>query len=235
MDLKYISPYLLIFIIGIFGLFLTLITLIFTSCINCENEAKQYCKIYNNEDRENVYMDSIPIYFYNLKKQINYNITYFYVEISIVTPLFLFINFIQMAFEMLIIYYLNPNYKLISDCIYYAIKILIEFSREYSREEDNKYTLLKFTFEFVAEILAILGYMIYLEIIELRFCGFDSNIKKNIIDRSFKESNIEALDISISPLNDDNDNENDSDSDDEMYEKEEKENIELEKCDLSYL
>ena len=216
MDLKYISPYQLIFIMGIFGVILLFITLIFTSCISCEDWAKNYCKIKNDEEK--AYMDSIPIYFSNLKNQKNSNSTYFYVEILLVYTFFLFFGFIQLAFEMLLIYYLNPNYKLISDCIYFAIKKLIE----YIREKDIGYTTLKFTIEYIAELLAILGYMIYLEIIELRFCGLDSDIKKNIMDRSYRESNIKALEIY--PLNQDND----SDDDDEIEEKEMNENIEME-------
>ena len=217
MDLKYISPYQLIFIMGIIGVILHFITLIFTSCISCEFKDKEvYCNIKNDEEK--FYIDSIPIYFSELKNQTNS--TYFYVEILLVYPLFLFFGFIQLAFEMLLIYYLNPNYKLISDCIYFAIKKLIKFINE---SEGDFYYKSKFAIEYIAELLAILGYMIYLEIIELRFCGLDSDIKKNIMDRSFRESNIKALD-STYPLNENNDN----DSDDEIEEKETNENIEME-------
>ena len=219
MDLKYISPYHLIFIMGIFGVILHVITLIFTSCISCifsGDERPKQCRIENNK---NYYMESVPIYFSNMKNQINDNPTFFYVETLIVYPCFLFIGFIQFAFEMLLITYLNPNYKLISDCLYFAIKKLIE----YNRKNEEKYNPVKFTIEYIAEILAILGYMIYLEIIELRFCGLDNDIKKKIMDRSFRESNIKALDNTY-PINENNDN----DSDDEIEEKETNENIEME-------
>ena len=40
----------------------------------------------------------------------------------------------------------------------------------------------------LAEILALLGECIYLQLIELKFCNFDVNLNKNIINRSKKES-----------------------------------------------
>ena len=40
----------------------------------------------------------------------------------------------------------------------------------------------------LAEILALLGECIYLQLIELKFCNFDANLNKNIINRSKKES-----------------------------------------------
>ena len=39
-----------------------------------------------------------------------------------------------------------------------------------------------------AEIISLFAYLIYLEIIELRFCGFDKNIKKNLILKAKKEN-----------------------------------------------
>lgn len=185
MDLKYMSPYKLIYIMGIFGFFFTLITLIITSSINCQNiQNRNNCKVYNNQTKL-FYYDSIPIYFSNLHNKIKTNKTSFFVEIIIVTPIILFVNFAQFTFNMLIILYLNPNYILINDCLYYSVKKLLEFIKD-----PSSYYLVKFIVEYIAEMLAILGYMIYLEIIELRFCGLDSDIKKHIIDRSIRDGRI---------------------------------------------
>ena len=38
-----------------------------------------------------------------------------------------------------------------------------------------------------SEILSILAFLIYLEIIELRFCGLDNHLKKNLIKKSEEE------------------------------------------------
>ena len=42
---------------------------------------------------------------------------------------------------------------------------------------------------FVSSIFDIIGYIIYLEIIELKFCGLNRNIKKNIQKRASTDAN----------------------------------------------
>ena len=44
-----------------------------------------------------------------------------------------------------------------------------------------------------AEILALLGECVYLQLIELKFCNFDVNLSKNIILRGKRESMILPL------------------------------------------
>ena len=60
-----------------------------------------------------------------------------------------------------------------------------------------------FLLEF-AEIFAFLGYLVYLEIIELKFCGLDTNIKRRIINRNDdeKEETLKELNL-IKEGNDD--------------------------------
>ena len=58
-------------------------------------------------------------------------------------------------------------------------------------------TLAQFIILELTEILSILGYAIYLEIIELRFFGLDKDLKKNIIRRSFRETPLKPLNFSF--------------------------------------
>ena len=58
-------------------------------------------------------------------------------------------------------------------------------------------TLTQFILLELAEILAIIGYAVYLEIIELRFCGLDKDIKKNIIKRGFRETPLKPMEFSF--------------------------------------
>ena len=69
--------------------------------------------------------------------------------------------------NILIIYYFNPNYILISFQISKIVQVLID-------EEKEKYYCIFF---FVLQFLAL---MIYLEIIELNFCGLNDNTKSKI-------------------------------------------------------
>ena len=73
--------------------------------------------------------------------------------------------------NILIIYYFNPNYILISFQISKIIQVLID------EEKEKYYCIFFFIFQFLA-------LMIYLEIIELNFCGLNENTKSKINYRS---------------------------------------------------
>jgi hypothetical protein len=64
-------------------------------------------------------------------------------------------------------------------------------------------TLEQFIILEFAEILAILGYTVYFEIIELRCLGLDRDLKKNIIRRSRIESPIMSRELSFDEILDD--------------------------------
>ena len=74
---------------------------------------------------------------------------------------------INSALNILIIYYFNPNYILISFQISKIIQVLID------EEKEKYYCIFFFIFQFLA-------LMIYLEIIELNFCGLNENTKSKI-------------------------------------------------------
>ena len=79
-----------------------------------------------------------------------------------------------MYFEILLIYYLNPVYVLIANNLTYGISKLISFLSNNCENFEN------FLFSELAEICAILGNIVYVEIIELNFCGLSDNIRRNI-------------------------------------------------------
>jgi hypothetical protein len=188
---------------GLFGSIFILITLIFTSIISCSENSK-YCKvkkyITDTNDKYLSYLDSVPIYIIELKNVFqNNDYKEFFLEIFVVTPLIICANFIEFTFDMLIILYLDPNYTLISETIYFGTTKLIEYKIK------GDYSPSKFTFDYLAEIFALVGYTIYLEIIELRFCGLNNDIKKNIIKRSVSDSSLTEIELSISYNSDDED------------------------------
>ena len=184
MEIKYNSPYRIIFIIGIFGFILTLITIILITIFKCGSQTEFFCKVINGENK---YFDSITIYFSNLKSQLKDSKRDFYIELFIIIPLLMFVSFYQFVFEMLIILYLNPIYILISDCLYFCLKKILNFIFEESSNSANFYI------NFIADIFALLGYFIYLEIIELKFGGLNKNIKKKIIQRGIIDSNENSI------------------------------------------
>ena len=78
------------------------------------------------------------------------------------------------ALNILIIYYYNPNYILISFQVSKIIQVLID-------EDKEKFYCLFF---FILQFLCL---MIYLEILELNFCGLNKNTKRNIEFRGLED------------------------------------------------
>ena len=74
----------------------------------------------------------------------------------------------------------------------------------------------QFIFIIISQFFALIGILIYLELIELRFCKLDKNIKKNISIRANEDVEaITDLDESFtrdSLLGDNNENDNNNDN-----------------------
>ena len=98
----------------------------------------------------------------------------FYLEIFLVNPLFILTKYFQLYFEIQTIFYLNPIYGLLINNICFGVQKFINFALY------NFEGVLNFIFSELSEILAIFGYIFYLEILELNFCGLSDNIKKSI-------------------------------------------------------
>ena len=126
MEIEMIPPYILILITGIIGLILNLILLTFTSCFKCtmDNFIRNICITFSNEGS---YYDNLLIYFSNMKSKYNNSLTKkeFFVEIFVVYPFYLIFSFLEFACQMFAVYYLNPNYILIKDPIYFGLLRLI--------------------------------------------------------------------------------------------------------------
>ena len=190
MDYYFLSPYKLIFFIGIIGFIITSIILTITSNFDCPEEKEyinEHCgitRIKNNSIE--YYYDNLVIYFEELKN--NKNSYKFYLEIILIPPIYLIISFFEFTCEILTIYYLNPNFVMLRDNIYYGTSRLIFFLFNLHKNYKHYMTLTQFIILELAEILSILGYAVYLEIIELRFLGLDKDLKRNIIKRGIKEA-----------------------------------------------
>ena len=175
MDNKFISPYKIIILIGIFGLFYNLIIFLFF-IIKGSNTICQ-----NSADRENIYCFGETDYFYKLFDKDN-KLKDIFIEITC-TLIYIFFHFLSLIFELLTIKYLNQNFILMSDNVYYEIlKIKLLIENKDNPQLRNNLIILK-----LVEFFKFIGLLIYLEIIELRFCGLNKNTKKNILKRSLKD------------------------------------------------
>ena len=165
MQIKFVSPYKLIFLFGICGIIISLISSLVAYSID--------------------YEDNLINYFSELKSVLDKGKTYkFYGEIFLVYPVYIFSNFMEFTFEMLTIYYLNPFYILMTNTLYYGISELIFYMLNLS---GDGLVITHFLLTELTEIVICLGLMVYLEIIELNFCGLDKNLRSTIIKKGEDE------------------------------------------------
>ena len=168
MQIKFISPYKLIYWLGITGLIISLISASVAIFID--------------------YNDNILNYFSSLKSVLNKRKYYqFYAEVFLVSPFYAFTNYMQILFEILTIYYLNPFYVLMTNNVYYIIIELISFLLNLS---SDKLVITHFLLAELSEFFALLGYMVYLEILEFNFCGLSDYLKREIIEKGEDEFKI---------------------------------------------
>ena len=244
MEHNYVIPYKIIFITGFFGLLIISILLIFTSLYNCEFKSNTDCQMggrygvcnsctvedLDEKNTTDYYLDNFLLYFSNLKNKFNNNKYQFFSEIIIISPLFAILNYLRFLFELLIAFYLNPFYILIGDNLIFIIKYLLKSILFYSRirgkvddgddPRDIKLEKVRLILSFVVQVVSCIFYLVFLEIIELRFCGLDENLKKNMEERGQLEAIRKSLDSSsdlvLGDDEDDDDNMNNDINDKKM-------------------
>ena len=104
-------------------------------------------------------------------------------------------KFFAFYYDILIIQYLTPIHYIFYGCIYYSsIKIIALFYNKIKtnhffneNEENNKEKFYIYFLDLSGNILAIFGFLIYLEIIEFEFCNLNYNSRKSIIKRSIND------------------------------------------------
>jgi len=173
MDIKYILIFKIITFIGIIGFIFSLIILFITSFISCNKDKMKYICFFNYDGK--LYYEN----FRSLNIEIDYN---FFLEIFILIPLYLISNFFSVYFDLLIINYLDPFYLVPIDTCYYIIYETIDFFITLSIT--NFYSNIRFCLAISSDLISIICCSVYLEIVELHFCGLDVNIKKNIMKRA---------------------------------------------------
>ena len=159
MQTKYLSKYSLILFIGIIGLILSIIASIILYYIDKGNNIIKYFSELTDHDKD-------------------YK---FYMEIFLVYPIFIFFRFLQINFEILIIFYLDPIYALMINNLNDTFTNLVLFILSTFINYKN------FIFSELSEFFALIGYTVYLEILELNFCGLSENVRRNIKSKADKD------------------------------------------------
>ena len=189
MDIYYVSPYTIIYMFGIISGAFTFIAYIIVSVKSCGNPANKnvnFCTVVHKDyDNGNHFFDNFKIYILNMNNRLKENKTSFYLEILLVYPLYSFLCFIKYLYETLVVWQLNPNFVLLSDNIYYSIRKIITLI---INPKDLKTYLKLF-----GEMVALFGYLFYLEIFEIKCCGLNKDTRENITLRGINETNNNIL------------------------------------------
>ena len=194
-QLQYISPSEILMIYGVFGTIISSIICFFTSSFKCieDQDIKDYlCKVTLNEDNfgfgKGNYFDKFSFY---IRKLIDFcDLKEILIEVLIVA-LGSLTFFLYKYFFILVIKYLSPVHVIFSYSIYYLLqKIVLPVNTYFQKgtfidmEHHVEYIEQKYTLAVIGDIIALIGFMIYLEIIQLNFWELDHNLRDTIIKRS---------------------------------------------------
>ena len=182
MDIKYISEEKILISYGFFGALLGIIFSIITTIVAKKRESS-YGSQYN-------FFEDIFEYFDIYKNGIYES----FLEILLILLSFI-ISFCKYYFFLVVIKYFTPVHAIFSNPIYYIfdklflfINTLINTKGKFFDTRNKDIKILKVLLDLSGDILSILGYLIYLELIVLHFNKYDYNIKHNIMKRSKLES-----------------------------------------------
>ena len=187
MDLKFVSHRTLLMSYGLTGFIICLLAGIFTSLVPCFDFIHNYVCVINYEDK--MYYDHILNYYESWK---NVLVRLIVIVLGMVT------FFLNKFFYTLIIKKYTPIHVIFSFPIQFFIEktFLLIFTAiffiDHLFAKENQ--LKKFLLDESGDIASIIGFLIYLEMIELNFCGFNYNLKKNIINRGDDEYKISVND-----------------------------------------
>ena len=132
------------------------------------------------------YFDNIYYFMKKLWDKDSIGMNFLYIFLFILK---LFLYALALLYSFINIKNLNPEYYQCSFQLLYFIIYLIELIKAIINNDNIGLAILSL----LAETVSLISTMIYLEIIELKFCGLNHNLKKHIEIRSNKEFELANL------------------------------------------
>ena len=184
MDLKFMSFNVILLVYGIIGFIFCICFCLLVGNFSCQNDIAKYLfKVKDENDQ--TYIDNFNVYYNSF-----INSSYKGNEIILVISCSLSFGLYKL-FSFKIIEELTILHKIFSDPIYYFFqKIVILCSRAVQIHEMNDIIITNFIIDLLSDFLSFIGYLIYIEIIEINICNFNYNLRKNIMLRGRTESSI---------------------------------------------
>jgi len=224
MDLQFISHTKLLILYGIIGFLFSIIACTIETFFKCAgSETEFFCKVYfdtttSAKSANNIYNNEIGtnnrIHIYN---ENNINNKSRYIEnflifiddflkinskeksIEIILMFFGMISYyFSLYFDILVIKYLTPMHFIFCNLIYLFLIEIAELIKNIIIESFDP----KILYNISPFICSFIGFLIYLEIIELNFCNLNYNLKKYINIRCIKDIYEDNRDESIISDND---------------------------------
>ena len=191
MDLKYISLNKILILYSLTGIIFCSLFATFTTFFSCGKNLKINNKRFLNDyqckikDDNYKYIDNFKVYFNNFKNASSTEFTNEMMFLPFAGTSFFFYKY----FTILTVKELTPLHKVFIYPIQYFFQKLI-ISYKLIANSSQKLIVEQYFIDMVSDVVAFLGFLIYLEIIELNFCRLNFNIRKNIIKRGNKSANL---------------------------------------------
>ena len=153
----------------------------------------------------NLYYDNITSFFENEYNLIDNN--YDKLEIFIFIPLYFLMYTAIKIMNVMMIKYLDPNVILINKNVTFFIEGIINYVFIIKFDENYLIPIMFILLE-IKHLISLISNIVYLEILELKFCQLDYDIRKSIVIRGEIESETQ-IEI-LGEKDNDNDNINDN-------------------------
>lgn len=201
MDLQYISPNRLLMIFGLLGTIICSITSIITTIFRCKEYkifggskdiSDDICRVnnthlINSTENVKIHFDNFLFYYSTIKNESDFFKEFIIIIAGMITYFYSQYNC------LMVIKYLTPVYIIFSIPIYYFLQKILLIVNTLIRNhsffyEKDEIRIKKFSLDISGDILSIIGFLFYLEIIEINCCNLNYNLRKTIMKRAYFES-----------------------------------------------
>ena len=193
LDYKFIPETIFFFLYNSVGIIILLVPCLIFSFVQCKDKAELndvdlICTIkIEAGDKIEYYFDSFSYFFEQLwRKDKNVGLNILYLFLFIIR---LLLNALQLLYTILIIRHLNPEYYYCAYNLYCNLVRIASFINAIVND-GNIYSEI---YNACSEFGSLIGMLIYLEFIDLKFCKLNFNLRKNIQNRSEIDYNIDEL------------------------------------------
>ena len=194
MDLKYISPYIILIIYGIIGTIICTIIGILSTFIKC-NKACIDMKICNiSNDKNQTYFENIYLYWKAQREIKNIFLEMINLIVGIITNYYYFLYYILVIkkFSPMHIIFFNLTYTFGFRVIAFIINIINNIKKHEAEKVNDKIKIIQYL-GIVDLFIVVFGLFVYLEMIALNCCKLNYNLREKIINRSIKEYELDKI------------------------------------------